>query len=406
MYKKIFPFGVLKKGIIILIALMGCKVSVVNKVNVKGKKGGYPIRHTGINKYYDTISAIEQPAMQSVFLVQDAKFYDTSDYFNDNADGTITDHITNLMWAKSVTPKLTPDEAKHYLVQLNKGKYNDWRIPGIKELFSLIDYSGQVLGDKSVRLFINTKYFNQSLGNTDNEEREIDAQTWSSTKCQSITMGKDTSIYGVNFVDGRLKAYPKTEPFSGEPNKLHYRFVRGNPNYGYNQLIDNKDGTITDEATGLMWQKSDSKIALDWKSALEYAMNLKLANHTDWRLPNVKELQSLVEYDNNIDQSKRASISMLFETSNRSNPDGTLNYPYYWSSTTLLDGIQPGNQAAYVCFGTASALFKNRYVDAHGTGAVRSDWKYAQQENYPISFGPQGDLMYVKNYVRCVRAVR
>jgi len=263
-----------------------------------------------------------------------------------------------------------------------------------------------VFGEKSVRLFIDTTYFHQPLGNTAIGEREIDAQTWSSTDCQSLTMGRDKSRYGVNFVDGRIKAYPITEPISGLPNKLYFRFVRGNINYGYNKFTDNHDETITDEATGLMWQKVDSKTALDWKSALEYARNSKIAGHIDWRLPTIKELQSLVDYENRVDETGNASISGLFQSSIRNDPNASLNYPYYWSSTTLLDGPQPGNQAAYVCFGKASAFFNGQYVDAHGTGAVRSDLKYLQQANYPISFGPQGDLVYVKNYVRNVRNLK
>jgi phage baseplate assembly protein gpV len=396
----------LKILIFILLGFSGCKKTEINRVNVNGITDGYKIRHTGVYKYYDTISVISNPESQSVFFIQDAKNYDVSDNFIDNGDGTITDKVTGLMWTKNLTPKLRLEDVKVNLSQINAGKYNDWRIPSIKELFSLIDYTGQVFGDKSIRLFIDTTYFNQPLGNTAIGEREIDAQTWSSTDCQSLTMGKDKSRYGVNFIDGRIKAYPITEPFSGLPNKLHFRFVRGNLYYGYNKFIDNGDGTITDEATGLIWQKEDSKIALDWKSALEYARNLNLVDHNDWRLPTIKELQSLVVYENQVDETGNASISELFQTSRRNNPNGTLNYPYYWSSTTLLDGPQPGNQAAYVCFGKASAFFNGQYVDAHGTGAVRSDLKYLQHANYPISFGPQGDLVYVRNYVRCVRNVK
>ncbi len=397
----------LKILIFLLLGLNGCNDAAVNsQVNENGVKGGYKIRHTGVNKYYDTISVINNPGSQSVFFLQDGTNYGVSDNFFDSGDGSVTDPVTGLMWTKDLTPKLTLEEAKARLNQINTGKYKDWRIPSIKELFSLIDYSGQVFGDKSVRLFIDKTYFNQPLGDITNGEREIDAQTWSSTDCQSLTMGRDKSRYGVNFVDGRIKAYPITEPISGLPNKLYFRFVRGNINYGYNKFIDNRDGTITDEATGLMWQKKDSKTALDWKSALEYARNLNLLDHNDWRLPTIKELQSLVVYENKVDETGNASISELFQTSIRNNPNGSLNYPYYWSSTTLLDGPQPGNQAAYVCFGKASAFFNGQYVDAHGTGAVRSDLKYLQHTNYPISFGPQGDLVYVRNFVRCVRNLK
>lgn len=390
-------------SIFIPLCFIGCTTRDLKKELTNGLQGKYPIRHTGVHLYYDTLSVISEPDSSSVFFDQDAASYSASTLYTDHGDGTITDLVTGLMWTRNATPKSSLEEAHLFLHEMNQGKYNDWRIPSIKELFSLMDYSGQVFGDQSKRLFIHPDYFIQPLGNSDQGERQTDAQTWSSTACQSLTMGKDQSRYGVNFIDGRVKAYPITNPSSGKPNQLHFRFVRGNPHYGFNLLVDNGDGTVTDQATGLMWQKEDSKTGLDWKSAFEYARDLELAGHSDWRLPTVKELQSLVEYENDIDQSHQASISTLFQTSKRNHPDGTLNYPYYWSSTTLLDGPRPGNQAAYVCFGKASAFIHGKYLDAHGTGAVRSDFKYLQPIEYPFSFGPQGDLVYVRNMVRCVR---
>jgi hypothetical protein len=384
----------------------GCQATHVRQTEHSGISGGYRIRHTGVFSFYDTTSVINRPASHSVFAHQDAQSFPGTDNYIDHGDGTITDLVTGLTWTKSLTSKQTLEEATVSLALLNTGQHNDWRIPTIKELYSLIDYSGQAYGDRSIRLFIDTTYFNQPLGNVAGGEREIDAQTWSSTECKSLTMGKDRSRYGVNYVDGRLKAYPITDPFSGKPNKLYFRFVRGNHHYGYNKFTDNQNGTITDEATGLMWQQGDSEAELDWKSALRYAEELNLAGLSGWRLPTIKELQSIVVYENQVDECRSASISALFKTSQRSDPDGSLNFPYYWSSTTLLDGPRPGNQAAYVCFGKASAFFHGQYVDAHGTGAVRSDVKYLQEVAYPIVFGPQGDLVYAKNYVRCVRNLK
>ncbi len=50
--------------------------------------------------------------------------------------------------------------------------------------------------------------------------------------------------------------------------------------------INNGDGTITDSATGLMWQQSYSGKGASWEDALQYAQKLELANFTDWRFPN------------------------------------------------------------------------------------------------------------------------
>ena len=65
-------------------------------------------------------------------------------------------------------------------------------------------------------------------------------------------------------------------------------------------FIDNKNGTVTDSTTGLVWQKADSfhelKKGLNWYDALEYITRKnseKFAGHDDWRLPTLKELNRL-----------------------------------------------------------------------------------------------------------------
>jgi hypothetical protein len=64
-----------------------------------------------------------------------------------------------------------------------------------------------------------------------------------------------------------------------------------------NVLIENKDGTITDQATGLMWQKGGSSKSLDNRSAKKYVQKLNkqgFAGYSDWRMPTVEELASLL----------------------------------------------------------------------------------------------------------------
>ena len=71
---------------------------------------------------------------------------------------------------------------------------------------------------------------------------------------------------------------------------------------------DNGDGTITDNVTGLMWQKADSGRGMDWEMALKYAENMTLGEHEDWRLPSAKELQSIVDYSRSPQTSDSAAI--------------------------------------------------------------------------------------------------
>ena len=61
-------------------------------------------------------------------------------------------------------------------------------------------------------------------------------------------------------------------------------------------FVDLGDGTIIDQATGLMWKKADSGVTLHWEEALAHCEALESAGHDDWRLPNAKELHSIVDY--------------------------------------------------------------------------------------------------------------
>lgn len=91
------------------------------------------------------------------------------------------------------------------------------------------------------------------------------------------------------------------------------------------RFVDNGDGTVTDSCTGLMWQEATANIPDDdddrvtWTEALRYCENLEFAGHDDWRLPNVRELQSIVDYGR-----YQPSIDPVFS----SEPS------FYWSSTS------------------------------------------------------------------------
>jgi hypothetical protein len=97
-----------------------------------------------------------------------------------------------------------------------------------------------------------------------------------------------------------------------------------------NRFTDNGDGTVTDNCTGLMWEKNvadtdgDGKLdpadVLPWCSALSYCEHLTFAKHDDWRLPNVRELQSIMDYGR-----FSPAIDPVF---------GALNNTWSWSSTS------------------------------------------------------------------------
>ncbi len=212
---------------------------------------------------------------------------------------------------------------------------------------SPINFDGQTGNQESSVLdntwipFIDTYYFVQQYSDTDEGERLIDAQTWSNTEYVSTTMNGDETVFGVNFVDGRIKGYPKYDPMSGAPFKLFARYVRGNTNVGINDFVDNGDVTVTDQATGLMRMKADDG-PFNWEEALSYAENLTLAGYSDWRVPNAKELQSIVDYTRSPDTTNSPAIdTTIFSTTLlawTSSCDGSYltNYPHLALNQTLL----------------------------------------------------------------------
>mmetsp|Transcript_14327 Transcript_14327/g.17325 ORF Transcript_14327/g.17325 Transcript_14327/m.17325 type:complete len:337 (+) Transcript_14327:593-1603(+) len=179
-------------------------------------------------------------------------------------------------------------------------------------------------------------------------------------------------------------------------------FVRGDYGSTGEYTVVNND-IIEDSTTGLQWQKGDSGEGLDWPSALKYCNNLELGGFSDFRLPNAKELQSIVDYTRSPDTTSSPAIDPLFDATSFTNEAGDLDWYYYWTSTTHLDGNELGTWAVYVAFGRALGWFQNQFMDVHGAGCQRSDPKTGITPDPTDSIAPQGDIVRIYNMVRCVR---
>ena len=391
----------------------------------------YKIVDTDQSTYYDNINEIAPQVEGDTFYGQDAQFQGLQPSYTNNNDGTITDNITGLIWTRSIDTnedgfidaydKMTYDEAVASVSSVNVAGYTDWRLPSIKELYSLILFSGidpppTMDGDTDeLTPFIDTDYFEFEYGDETADERIIDAQYWSSTEYVGTTMNGDETTFGVNFADGRIKGYP-SEPV-GPPGqeftmKSFVRYVRGNQEYGVNDFEDNDDGTITDNATGLIWSQNDSELGLNWEEALTWIQQKNTENYlgyNDWRLPNAKELQSLIDYSRAPSITNSAAIDPIFICSVITDQSGQNNYPFYWTGTTHVN-TQGGGSAAYVCFGESLGWMEMppnsgnyQLLDVHGAGAQRSDPKQGDPNDWPNGNGPQGDVIRIYNYVRLVR---
>ncbi len=366
----------------------------------------YPIVDTGQTVCYNNSAAISAPSSGSDFYGQDAQYNGNQPSYTDNGDGTVTDNVTGLMWQKGLPEgKYSQSVCQTYADTCTLAGYTDWRLPTIQELYSLILFSGKTMMTEDQCIpYIDTDAFDFRFGGTViSDERIIDAQYATSTIYKGTTMGGNVTMFGVNFVDGRIKGYPVNKDFE-------VKVVRGRSDYGTNDFSDNNDGTITDLATGLMWDQAGSSEGMGWKEAFAWTQKKNSENylgHNDWRLPNAKELQSIVDYERSLSYTNSAAISPLFNVPVIVDEGGGANYPFYWASTTHCDGPYP-DRGVYVCFGEALGWmqdFSGNYIlqDVHGAGAQRSDPKIGDPDDYPYGNGPQGDVIRIYNYVRLVR---
>ena len=258
--------------------------------------------------------------------------------FADNGDQSITDNLTGLVWTKDA--KLNPfvdsagipmnytgatwQQALDYIKKLNTENYlghNDWRLPNVNELASLVN-NGQ--SDQSA--WLNGQGFTSvQPGAYVSATSSATSYSTSSACYVSMNVGgvrnysKGSSIYYVWPVrSGQSGAFdsltlPKTGQTTcysttgsmitcagtGQDGELQIGTAWPSPRFTDNSLSNSTEKTVTDNLTGLVWSK-DANIAAGtktWQQALDYVKTLNSINfsgHNDWRLPNVNELASLV----------------------------------------------------------------------------------------------------------------
>lgn len=228
-------------------------------------------------------------------------------FFIINGNGTVTDTITNLMWQQTDGGEMSIESAQLYCDSLNLAGYSDWRLPNAHEAFSILNhqYSNPAL---DITIFPKTL-----------------AEYWWTSDKQVNDVSK---IWATNS-GGGIGNHPKSETISaGGIKRFHARAVRdiGNVVFITSQFTDNGNGVIIDNFTGLTWQKTLTVDTLTWEQALVYADTLTSAGISDWRLPNIKELQSI----NDETRIKPSLNTQYFNISSTKK---------YWSSTTLPNQI-------------------------------------------------------------------
>lgn len=319
----------------------------------------WPIPDTGQTKCYSNTGVIACPAEGQPFYGQDGSYkINPHSYVKLDASGAplpdnaalwamVKDNVTGLVWENKTQDGGIQDQDKTFawadtgtfIKTLNDtrfGGFSDWRMPTVRELSSLINVSIPHPGPT-----IDTAWF----ANT------APAHYWSST----VNAGNVSSAWYVGF----NLAYVAIQ---WNDNSYHVRAVRGGQPGSSSPLVDNADGTVTDQETGLMWQKVAAPAAYTWQQALAYAEGLTLAGHLDWRLPDRNELQSLVDYS----QQYPAIAPLLAPHTLPSD---------YWSSTTDVNSKDDaGNitSAWYVNFGSGTIFYVGLKNYTYAVRAVRT----------------------------------
>ncbi len=264
-----------------------------------------PPTTAGINKTMKRLPDTGENLGYTSTYGEDNDFTLFPSYFSNAGNGITIDSVTGLMWQKVDGGEMTYENAIIYADTLTLGGYTNWRLPSPRESFSIINL-------QNVNPAIDQTVFTPTGGN---------AEYWWTNARQA----NDTTKVWCTNSGGGIGNKPKTETISaGGTKRYHVRAVRDvqTPATVSVHFVNNGNGTITDSITNLMWQRIPHSDSLTWENALTYADTLSVGGYIDWRLPNVKELQSICEetrYTPGIDTA-------FFKITNNKK---------YWSSTSI-----------------------------------------------------------------------
>jgi hypothetical protein len=204
-------------------------------------------------------------------------------YHRDESTGIVTDLVTQLDWQDNYSDN--NDKIKHlnwqdaidYCSNL-KLDNGGWRLPARNELLSITNYGTQ--NDSRIFLY-------------------KDSNSWSGLWVSSTEFASNNDM--VWLVD----IFGSGEDMYGDKSDSSVRCVRGNSLPSSNFKRNVKKGTVTDSITGLEWQDNYDDnggeiTTLNFQDAINYCEDSMLGNYSDWRLPNLNELGSLVDDTNGI----------------------------------------------------------------------------------------------------------
>lgn len=250
---------------------------------------------TGQSKCYDGSNAVVAcNATGGAYSGQDAAYNSSRQTYYLSPNSTITDLNTGLVWQQSTnTTGANFDAAATYCTNLRQGGYSDWRMPTLREFKLILNYS------------TSSPACNSTLACSTNSH-------WTST----LDATQQTYAWILSPLNGDVVDTVKTGSYA-------VRCVRGDAS-PLGSFQSGSDGTATDATTGLMWMTSGGNKST-WSGALTYCNDLSLAGYTDWRLPSMNEVSTIVNYAT-MSPALYAPLAM------------SATVTYDWSSTTRNSG--------------------------------------------------------------------
>ncbi len=190
--------------------------------------------------------------------------------YNTSTPGVVVDNITHLMWQRALpVARSSWDGAKKACDTLTLGDYTDWRLPTRIELTSIVDIGS----------------YNPAIDVTAFPQPVPDDALWTWT---SSTHSDNAELaWVVDFGEGGV---------GDTLNPLNwYRCVRGGSPENSDDHYDIDSGTVTDLRTGLVWEQNPDVAVYAFVDGAAHCADLSLAGRDDWRVPSVKELQTVVD---------------------------------------------------------------------------------------------------------------
>lgn len=256
----------------------------------------------------------------------------TRSYTRDDINGIVTDNTTGLMWQdNTVDSAMNWVNTGAYCSNLSLGGHDSWRLPTIKELEMLVDYSRNPT--------IDSIFQNIALG-----------YYWSSSTYAEYS----TRTWGIEFSSGTTDPRLRSGSYS---EKEFVRCVRGVSSYASTYVRNADTQTVYDSQTNLTWHDDSNASSqdLNWSNAINYCENLNFAGQTDWRLPNINELHSIIDY------ARIPAFDSIFQN---------VALDFYWSSTTLSNETWP-EMAQGVSF-QGNIGYDHKFYGSHYVRCVRS----------------------------------